>query len=729
MSPAAARRLKWAASLLVPLGFLHLLLFVRIPVDLYLASPGEHAGSLPELMLVLGVLGAASLLLTTGLLAAFGYRFAEPLRLVLIALALTAWVVDNFFGRSYPLLNGTVPHIEIDWLRLTLEVALLAGLIYALARWRQALVSPALLFVGLLLGLNAWTAGVEIGSRYVGEPATSKTAGGAAPEPTPFALSPRKNVLIVLMDTFQSDFVDDVFAASPDLEADFGGFVWFTDTLGVAPTTFLSLPAIHSGRYYDPQQPMSAYFNASIRDASFMVDLASDGYRTVEVNAVLDLCPSAAHCVSREKLLRTRSETVRREALHLLDIAFMRVAPEAAKDWLFNGGQFRIEHLFLPAALSGAARIVWDDSRVLAQAVDQVAPEADRPAALFIHLLNTHPPYVLAEDCSVSGTGRRLNREGAVAQAACAILQFTELLSRLREAGLYDQTLIVLAGDHGYPSAHGAPDLDNARWQGPGPDESVSGRLVGSANPLLMIKPPHASGRLVRSDRAASLTDVATTICAIIESCSVDSGHDLFAPEAANPEPRRFMSYTWEHRFWDLGYIPDVTYFEVNGPLVRTESWHRREVGLQRKQIESISAAQDGEFIAFGDGWDEPESNDRGISWRWAMAKTASLTARLAPDPARQVAYQLDLKLFAPEYIGEQAVSVLFNGKQQIHYRLDHHPRIVSLRVPVDQAHSGLNRIELRFDHVVEPDQPGYRTLAASLFSVTLSEVVSIAGE
>jgi hypothetical protein len=117
MKPSASRLLRWAASLLVPLSFIQLLLFVRIPLDVYLASPVEHSSSVTDILAALSVLGLGSLLAVTAAVALLCHRIPGDARVLLIALALAYWVADSFFGRAYPLLDGTVPRIEPDRLR------------------------------------------------------------------------------------------------------------------------------------------------------------------------------------------------------------------------------------------------------------------------------------------------------------------------------------------------------------------------------------------------------------------------------------------------------------------------------------------------------------------------------------------------------------------------------------------------------------------------------------
>lgn len=734
MSPDRRNRFAWAASLLVPLGFVHVLLFLRIPLDVYLAGSSQIVSAPWELAGVLALMGLASLLGAGLVLAVAGHRIPVDLRVWLTAAALVVWIMDSFWVRSYPLLDGTVPRIEPDRIRLVAEGALLIALIGALAARPGKTLGPLTGFLGLLLVLNLWSVASDLARLPAPDPVEETARPPAA---SPWTMSREDGVLVVLMDTFQSGFLDDALAAEPALGDAFDGFTAFPDTLGVAPTTFLSLPAIHSGRAYDPTRSMSGYFDAAVREQSFLSRLADQGYRATLVNPIRHLCPAGVSCVGRDGLLRARRHTAFREALHLIDIASVRLAPESAKNLMFDRGRFRLGRLFVPGRPGGEAGTVWDDHLVLQQAARRMEAVDDAPRALFVHLMSTHPPYVLDADCGIVNERNRLAREHAIAQVRCALRGFTAMLERLRSRGLYDDTLIVLVGDHGYSSALGEPDLDNQRLTAPnlpgdprGHDPETEagapsfGRLAGGANPLLLVKPPGAHGPLKYSERQAALTDIAATVCSATGGCEPGQGSDLLASDDGPVPTRTFLDYTWEHRFWELGYIPELAFYEVQGPLFDPGSWEKLPLGLRRERIERFSAVTDGRQIAFGEGWAAPEPDGSGGGKRWAVGDRAVLTAELTPGEPGHVAYQLDLQFYTPPFIGPQAVTASLNGEPLGRRPLPHRMDVVSFRLPAERTAEGPNRIELSFDRAVVPEGPDTRELASSLFHVTLSRVL-----
>ena len=74
-----------------------------------------------------------------------------------------------------------------------------------------------------------------------------------------FRFSPTSNVLVILLDGLQADIAGAVFDTTPAVTQALEGFRYYKDTMAAAPTTFLSLPSIHSGAAYQNDESLSAH--------------------------------------------------------------------------------------------------------------------------------------------------------------------------------------------------------------------------------------------------------------------------------------------------------------------------------------------------------------------------------------------------------------------------------------------------------------------------------------
>lgn len=711
---------QWLWLVLVPLLFLHVFIFIQLPVSIFLESEALNTGQLPDIVTALLVPGLISLFIFTLVFGLPGWLLRKVLGPFLLALALSYWLIDSFFGRSYPALDGAIAELPLDpihgWTQLLVFVAVLVGLLAS----KRKLEGPLLVFLAILTLLN----GFWVARSLMGLPGSADREQQTISAEEFFTLSRQQNVLMILMDTFQSEYLEEVLEIRPDLAEGLQGFSYFPDTLGVATSTFMSIPAVHSGKAYDASGTMSTYFENSIRKESILSSLGLAGYQSVLLNPIRNVCPENTHCLSRNDLLRSQLQTNLGAALHLLDISLMRSAPEPWKNAVFNEGSFLLSPLFSPASLGGDALVVWDDSRILAQYSDRLRVTDGPPYATFLHLMNTHPPYVLSDDCAVlvHQDHDRGSRSSALQQATCAISQLAELVQTLQTQEIYDQTMIIVLGDHGSSSAYADSSLASRRLKATENAPDGAARLVGSANPLLLIK-NYAEMRPLRYRKElVVLTDIPATICGALTICDWQAGVDLFSPKATVPRQRSFMNYRWEHTFWELGYIPELEFYTVAGPISAWSSW-QLEAGMSRQTIANLELNESGNPSAFGVGWGEAEISPQGDAVRWVTASLAELFLDLGEKSETRSTYQLNIGLWVPEFNPQQAVHLELNGhifdKQAISPGL----HTVKFRIPSEHLLAGVNPFRLHFDQIHRLREQDSRELVVVVRSLNVEKI------
>ncbi len=719
MSQAAISKTRWFWLLLVSLLLLHFFVFIQLPVSIYLESEALDSGTLPSIVMGLLVMGLASLLAFMLVLGLLGWPLRRVLGPLLLALALSYWIIDSFFGRSYPALDGALTELPLDaahgWKQLLVFLVVFVFLLFSQRKFEV----PVLAFLAALTLLNAFWVARSLWQ--LPEPVTREPAIAAEEL---FSLSKDRNVLIVLMDTFQSEYLEEVLAARPDLADGLRGFSYFPDTLGVATSTFMSVPAIHAGKPYEPSRTMSAYFQDSIKRESLLARLGEDGFRTILLNPIRHVCPEKAQCINRSQLLRSEWQSTFTASLHMLDISLMRSAPEPLKNAVFNGGAFLLAQHYSPSKLGGDALVVWDDSRVLHQFAERLEAGGSKPYVAFLHLMNTHPPYVLDSECAVAAHDEheRGSRDSAIQQATCGISRFVALLESLQAQGVYDETMIVLAGDHGSSSVYADASLASRRLQAETAYPEDAPRLVGSANPLLLIKPFAAQGPMRVSSQPADLTDIPATVCGALAECDWQAGVDLLSTPEIGARQRSFMNYRWEHTFWELGYIPELEFYTVTGPVSEWSSW-RLESGIHRDTLVRLDFTLDDDPAVFGGGWGAVEMSPQGTGIRWVEGHVAELFLELEEEAGAGFALQLNFDFWVPDFNPDQALRMEFNGHEYAGQPLPPGLHNIKYRIMKDQLRVGQNRIALFFDALRRPNGEDSRALAVVARSLTVERI------
>jgi hypothetical protein len=129
------------------------------------------------------------------------------------------------------------------------------------------------------------------------------------------------------------------------------------------------------------------------------------------------------------------------------------------------------------------------------------------------------------------------NIDGLKSETICAFTKLGEFLVKLKELGIYDDSMIVFKSDHGHPT--------NYFTEYPYNLEINKHKLWGYSRyrPLLMIKSAHTRRKkLYRQQDLALLGDLANTICRnsievdSISNCELFPGIDLVAADGGDSE-------------------------------------------------------------------------------------------------------------------------------------------------------------------------------------------------
>lgn len=657
----------WMRLGLVGALFALTVLFIHVPASVWAGNIAEFDSS-PWALLGLGVLAAlAGVAGICVLLAVLDGRTRIGLACGVCAAGLIAWGYAYFLAGGMTVLSGHGAPMNFET---------------AVGAWELPLVAAAGLLAGLVIGRAPAAATTAFAVLNVGlaiaTVATVVSADGARAEPDTapdsarvFRFSPTQNVLVVLLDGLQADVAGDILARDARLQAAFEGFQFYRDAVSPAPTTFLSLPAIHSGEVYDTTARLPDYFTAGIEDRSFMNRFADAGYDTTLVEPAEGVCPARiATCVSTGRLLRSRGTRLRRNGLRLLDIALFRVAPVTLKRRIYDGGHWLV---------SGVRDFPEEIDRIF-QGHDLMR-ELDRrfelndgtPTLKLLHSLSTHTPYVLHDDCRTVGES---SLDRLPSQARCTLLAAAELLDRLKRETVYDNTVVLLLGDHGTnPGVH--PGGHTGRVGGSG---AAWVHLAGAANPVFLLKPRGSRGPLRDASNPVHLADVGATLCALTGACETPVG--VPAWKAMPNRPRRFHDYEWKHSYWKTRTIPRMITYDIVGPLWNPASWRRPGAVPTYRLGDEIDFGSEGTGDAYLQyGWHAPDP------WgRWTSDAVAHITLRLDRPAGGPLELRAAVTAFVPPAVGSQAVSWVVNGRVLDRWSFTEDGEAVERRLLIPQA-------------------------------------------
>ncbi len=574
------------------IAFFALTLFVFGPGTVYLTNTVEFTNGYVELLLAGLVLSLAFVLVFRLLLLALqaaGPRFLEKGLALLFSLGFLVWLQGNFLLWNYGPLDGRL----IDWPQLKTRglidggiwiVVLVAALVFSPFVIRSARkLCPLLLF--LQLGYGAIL--------FFKQPETPSFQRYTVDIRNKFVFSGNRNLIMVILDSFQTDVFNEIIRENPDMAGDLDGFTYYRNALGGYPATELSVALMLTGKFYDNSLSFEQWKKEAYMSASIPRVLKSAGWQ-------VDIYPDVSYSLFYSDQIASNfikgvpfAEKVM-DIAKVYDINLFRCLPHFLKPFVYNdqgwllqgscrrvihGGKARRIHTMRvtrPGSLKKLRnRVLFSRKAYRLSPVirffDQMlsdSSKADTQGTFKLyHLMIPHIPLLLDENFNFKKMA--VNRDNYKAYATAAVKLMIIFLDRLKELGIYDDSLIVIVGDHGAGGQEQEfviqPDMPAAATT-----RVVRDRSRISALPLILYKPPVSHGGLKISDAPVSHGDLPATVFSDLGLPMPAPGTSMHAIPPAAERQRRFMIYAGRDIF---SYYGDMTEYTVSGFGWLDDSW------------------------------------------------------------------------------------------------------------------------------------------------------------
>jgi len=690
-------------------------IFVFTPFYIYKGNISEFRISFTEVLEILMVPFsiAAVILVLAGLL--FKEKAYSRYLTLLFLIGLMLWLEANILVWDYGLLNGQ----GIDWSiqpwrgwvdGLIWLMVLSLGFLFTEKVKRIAVITSAVL-ISLQFALMGWYSykNSDIWTRHTQE---------IVPPQGVFEFSSSQNVIHIILDAFQASAFDQILQADNKKYSDaLDGFVYFKDTVGSFPTTYMSVPAILTGENYQNKLPMQQHINSAFAGKNIVNTLHENGFKVdfIPLGPYLPRLYDNYYTIPglygdgfSEMYYKTYL------AAGTFDVGLFRCMPHWIKKYIYNDQKWCFKQLVTKKISPTFQSIA--DKNFFKDFINKSCVTKSKPNYKFVHLAITHQPIVMNEKGVYAGGVLPATPENFVKQDQFGLDQFIIFINKLKTMGIYDNSLIILQADHG----SGIPV--NQSKQTTVSDESIS-NIIGSATPLVVIKPPHSKGPLRVSSNAVSLVDIPKTITDMLHINDTFPGKSMFAKENLS-QNRKYYHYKWVNDNWQSTYFKILKEYTVSGEVTDEQSWQL--TGLHTANPENFRAAE----LKFGtkaiepflgNGWSENESLSNGQEpFNWAIGNKASLIVSLPKNKPTI----LTAKLKTPTYKSPQIVNVKVDGKPVGQWKITDNGQWQEFDTFImpSPGRPDVSIIQLEFSQWCSPTQSEKRSLAVMFGSIMLHE-------
>lgn len=385
-----------------------------------------------------------------------------------------------------------------------------------------------------------------------------------------FNFSKNENVIQIIMDGLQTDIFEAMVAgdAGAAYREQLQGFTVFRENLGAYPYTEMSIPALLSGRLFRNEMPVDEFIDATLNDNTILNAAVENGYEVdIAAQVALKNVYSKGQHTNAYGIQRgshaSADDYIINDSAKLLDLALFRVLPHFGKAlvhrdelWVFQGMVRQESYLQMQ---------YFADIAFLQELSSNMRVEREAPVYKLMHLMLSHRPTVGEEDCSFDKV-HNTSRETVTKQATCSLRSVLDVLSRLKEFGLYDSSTIILMADHG---AWVPIDGLDASKQG----VAIDPLSMAMAMPLLAIKPANAEKEYSTSAALTSISDVPATLSSLLGLDAKFPGDSVFAIDEREPRTRLHHTYLFGPNKNATGYLLPMHEKIVTGSLYDPNSW------------------------------------------------------------------------------------------------------------------------------------------------------------
>ena len=540
-SPAAAKPAPNMKMFLCCSIFLAVLTGMLIPSAVIVSSPGEFVHDYSPLRHILN-----ASLLSFGLFVIwfgiFYYMFSSRGKRVFCGVmwALCGIAVVNymFFGTNLGLLTAELYYDRTPVFTLgekLLNLGILAAVTGALVLLYRFRIKIALWAVTLMLIAITGMSALNIVNIQAAYARIGNARGDSEAARARITLSRHgKNVVFIMLDAGISSYLPYIFEERPDVAARFSGFTYYPNTVSFAKNTNMSTPSLYGGYEYTPAEinrRSSESLEAKQNEALLVLPriFSAEGYRVTVCDP-----PYAGYSWVPNLSVFDKYEGI--TAFHTEQGQFAP-APAEILDQLWQRNFFcysliKASPLVLQPVIydngyylgSLNVHTQFENSYAVLKSLRRMTRVTDDGENTFLTLCNsaTHEPVMLklpdymdvaeGEDPLADG-GKSLVRSAPARPDielssehvrkyymvnTGALLRVSEWLDFLRENGLYDNTRIIIAADHGR-------NLGNYKQLVfPLKDTTID---VMSYNPLLLVK-DFGSTEFTTDERFMTLADV-----------------------------------------------------------------------------------------------------------------------------------------------------------------------------------------------------------------------------
>ena len=540
-------------------------IFILIPTSLYLGNISEFSDSLLVIFqwykIPVLIFSTFFILINMSLKGKLHEKYLS----LLSAIAFLFWLFGFVIFWDYGLLNGTTINWSENswrgWIDITIWIVVITASLMYSKRFKKIFIpiSSFLVIAQLLIMLfTAYPNRDEIFTKSI------KVNGNDSLRKI-YQFSSQYNVLHLFLDGYQSDIFDDLInykGLGKIYKDSFVGFTFFDETISAFPYTRFSIPSFIGNKIYDNKISKDSFVK-SVFEGESVFNIAHKNNMEIDIVTEEYWMPFFTKGIyNNSYTLKGKGEESLKttNAVQIFDLTLFRLAPYFIKRYIHNDQKWLFSSLFTLDEKMNYR--YFSHTKFFEDFTKNLTVSNRSPVYKMIHIMNTHNPMVVNKVCEYAGGTLPTTRFNLTIQSKCTLDLVYQLFEKMKELGIYNNTLIVVHADHGgWVTAKRFNQAKVSKIL----DKPILPSMVSLASPLLAIKPINSKGQFNVSHKLVSLTDIPDTISTLM-NWKVDFGSEsVFTEKNSLTRTRKYYFYYWQKDAWTTDYTGPIYEYYING--------------------------------------------------------------------------------------------------------------------------------------------------------------------
>lgn len=517
------------------------MMMVFAPIEIYYSNQDQFWFEIKQLIPVVVCMFLACLLISVVIL---GVLFIINRKIYNIGLVLyfigfiSTYFQGNFLVKNLPGLDGTQPvwkdYISEDIKTVIVWLAVSAIVIFIAVKFKMNKLRSAISIISVCMFLMI---GVTMVTVVLTTKVVDKDYDMVVTDKDEFEMSSDTNFIILLLDAMEGGTYKEVAENHPEYAEIMRDFTYYDNTVCGYTFTKQSIPFILSGIWYENERPFEDYATDAYTNSPFLTKLSQKGYKMSLYEPELYTNDKELYKFSNIIKDKTGISSYITFIKREIQIVGYKYAPFVLKRFCMVGTQDFDDFRANPEDCETFSY----DNEVFYNAVkDSEMTKTDDKTFKFIHIWGAHVPFVFDKD---------MNRieDGTYAQNVEACMTMTDAyLKKLKENGVYDNSVIIVMADHGYGLSYGPRNRQH---------------------PVLFIKGKNESHDYRESEAPISYDDLQEAYSRLLDGAASD---EVFDYKEGDERKRRYLYFEYEHEeileeYYQEGYAGDLDSLKPTG--------------------------------------------------------------------------------------------------------------------------------------------------------------------